>query len=308
MISPSVAAGHRRGGLAYAIGAYGLWGIMPVYFIALAPSGPVEIVAWRIVLSLIFCAVLLTVTRGWRAFAAIAQNPRLTIAMALAGALILVNWLTYVYATLSGQVVETALGYFINPVVTVLLGVFVFAERLRPLQWVSVGLVAVAVLVIGVGYGSVPWIALILAVTFAIYGLVKKKVGGQVDAVAGLTLETAWLTVPAIVALAVIASTGGITLGANGALHTVLLASAGIITAVPLLLFAAAARRLPLSWIGLAQYLAPVLQFAIGVFVLGEDMPPERWFGFALVWVAIIVLTIDMFLSARSRRASRKLT
>lgn len=294
----------RRSGLAYAIGAYGLWGVLPIYFLLLAPSGPIEIVAWRIVLSLVFCVVLLSVTRGWRAFSVIARSRRLVSAMALAGVLIVVNWLVYVYGTLNGHVVETSLGYFINPVVTVLLGVFVLGERLRPLQWASVAIVTVAVLVIAIGYGSIPWIALTLAASFGLYGLLKKKVGSTVDAVSGLTLETAWLTPAAIVALIVIGCAGGLTLGTAGPMHTVLMISAGVVTAVPLLLFASAARRLPLSWIGLAQYLAPLLQFIFGAFVLQEAMPVGRWIGFGLVWVAIIVLTIDMFLAAKPRRAS----
>jgi chloramphenicol-sensitive protein RarD len=302
--SPRDPAADRRSGIGFAIGAYGLWGVLPVYFLLLAPSGPIEIVAWRIVLSLVFCAILLTVTRGWRGFAVIAKNRRLLGAMAIAGLLIVINWLTFVYGTLNGHVLETSLGYFLNPVVTVLLGVLVLGERLRPLQWVSIGMVAVAVLVIAIGYGSVPWIALILAITFGLYGFVKKKVGGQVDAVSGLTLETAWLTPAAIIALIVMASMSGLTLGAAGAVHTILLLSAGVLTAVPLLLFAAAARRLPLTWMGMTQYLAPVLQFLFGAFILQEDMPLERWIGFALVWVAIIILTVDMFLSARPRRAS----
>ncbi len=294
----------RRSGIGFAIGAYGLWGVLPVYFLLLAPSGPVEIVALRVVLSLVFCAILLSVTRGWRAFAAIARNRRLLAAMAIAGLFIVINWLVFVYAALNGQILETSLGYFLNPVVTVLLGVLVLGERLRPLQWASVALVVVAVLVIAIGYGEVPWIALIIAASFALYGFVKKKVGSQVDAISGLTLETAWLTPAAIVTLIVMGSMGGLTLGTAGPGHALLLLGAGVVTAVPLLLFAAASRRLPLTWMGMTQYLAPVLQFLFGAFILQEDMPLERWIGFGLVWVAIIVLSIDMFLSARPRRAS----
>ncbi|WP_157157141.1 MULTISPECIES: EamA family transporter RarD [unclassified Diaminobutyricimonas] len=304
MTSSRDPAMDRRSGIGFAIGAYGLWGVLPVYFLLLAPSGPVEIVALRVVLSLVFCAILLSVTRGWRAFAAIARNRRLLAAMAIAGLFIVINWLVFVYAALNGQILETSLGYFLNPVVTVLLGVLVLGERLRPLQWASVALVVVAVLVIAIGYGEVPWIALIIAASFALYGFVKKKVGSQVDAISGLTLETAWLTPAAIVTLIVMGSMGGLTLGTAGPGHALLLLGAGVVTAVPLLLFAAASRRLPLTWMGMTQYLAPVLQFLFGAFILQEDMPLERWIGFGLVWVAIIVLSIDMFLSARPRRAS----
>ena len=292
-------------GIAFAVAAYGLWGFLPVFFIVLAPAGAIEIVAWRIVLSLVFCALLLTVTRGWHRLITILRDRRTTLTMGLAGIFILANWLVYVFATLTGHVVEASLGYFTNPIVTVLLGVFVLRERLRPLQWVSIGISAVAVLVLAVNYGKFPWIALVLAFSFGLYGLIKKQVGGRVDAVSGLTLETAWLAPFATAALIAIAVTGGLTIGTVSLTHTLLLLSAGAVTAIPLLFFAAAARRLPLTYMGLTQYLAPILQLIIGVVVLREDMPFARWLGFGLVWVALIVLTIDMFMANRPpRRAS----
>jgi chloramphenicol-sensitive protein RarD len=299
------APSSQGAGLAFAIGAYGLWGLLPVYFLSLEPTGPVEIVAWRIVLSLAFCFFLLAVTRGWASFARTLRDRRAMLLLGLAGALIVVNWLTYVFATLTGHVVEAALGYFLNPIVTVLLGVLVLRERLRPAQWAAIGISALAALVLAVGYGSLPLVALTLAFSFGFYGLVKKKLGPTVDAITGLTMETAWLTPFAVAGLAVLAATTGLTLGAAGPVHLVLLLSAGVVTAVPLLFFAAAARRLPLTLVGLTQYLAPLLQFILGVAVLGEDMPVERWIGFALVWLALIVLTIDMFVAQRTpRRAS----
>ena len=292
-------------GLAFAISAYGLWGLLPVFFLLLAPSGAVEIVAWRIVLSLVFCVLLITVTRGWPRFIALLRDRRTVLIVGAAGALILVNWLVYVFATLGGHVVEASLGYFTNPIVTVLLGVFVLRERLRPLQWASIGISALAVIVLAVNYGAVPWIALALAFSFGTYGLIKKQVGGRVDALSGLTLETAWLAPAASIALVVIGASGALTIGTISATHTILLLSAGVLTAVPLLLFASGARRLPLTYMGLTQYLAPILQFLIGVLVLHEDMPAARWIGFGLVWLALIVLTIDMFAAGRSsRRAS----
>ena len=295
-------------GLGFAIGAYGLWGFLPIYFLLLAPVGPWEIVALRILLALAFCAVLLTVTRAWRPFLALARQPRVLGIMALAGVLIYINWQTYILAILTGHVVEGALGYFINPIVTVLLGVVVLRERLRPAQWVAIGISAAAILVIAIGYGAFPWIALTLAFSFGLYGYIKKRVGAQVDAVSGLTLETAVLTPVAIVVLVVVASTSGLVTGTTGVPQLLVILLAGAVTATPLLLFAAAARRLPLVYIGLTQYLAPVIQFIIGVVVLHEDMPLERWVGFALVWVALIVLTIDMLASGRaSRRASAEL-
>ena len=287
-------------GLLFGIAAYALWGVLPLFFLLLRPASAIEIVAWRIVLSLIFCALLLTVTRGWPALVAIVRDRRTTLILGGAGALILVNWLVYVYATLTDHVVEAALGYFTNPIVTVLLGVFVLRERLRVLQWVAISISAVAVLVLAINYGQFPFIALTLAFSFGFYGLVKKQVGGRVDAVSGLTIETAWLSVPAAIALIVLASNGVLTIGSENAVQTVAMLCAGIVTAVPLLFFAAAARRLPLTYLGLTQYLAPLLQFVIGVFVLQEAMPPARWLGFGLVWIALIILTIDMFRAQRT--------
>lgn len=292
-------------GVAFAIAAYGLWGFLPLFFRALEPAGALEIVAWRIVLSLVFCAILLTAVRGWGAFAVIMRDRRTVLIMGAAGALILVNWLVYVFATLGGHVVEASLGYFANPIVTVLLGVVVLRERLRPLQWTAIAISFVAVVVLAVNYGQVPWIALALAFSFGIYGFIKKQVGGRVDAISGLTIETAWLAPAAGITLGIIAANGDLVMGTHGTVHTVLLLSAGAVTAIPLLLFAAAARRIPLVYLGLTQYLAPVLQFVIGVFVFREEMPFARWLGFALVWVALIVLTIDMLRTNRAlRRAS----
>jgi len=290
-------------GLAFAASAYILWGFLPLYFSVLAPAGAIEIVAWRVVLSLVFCAALLTITRGWPALLVIVRDRRTMLIMGAAGIFILINWLVYVFAALSGHVVEAALGYFTNPIVTVLLGVIVLRERLRPLQWTAIGISALAVLVLAVNYGKFPWIALALAFSFGLYGFIKKQVGGRVDAISGLTIETAWLAPLAAIVLAVIALNGDLVMGTAGTTHTVLLLLAGGITAVPLLLFAAAARRLPLAYLGLTQYLAPVIQFLIGVFIFREDMPFARWLGFALVWIALVVLTIDMF---RSNRAARR--
>jgi chloramphenicol-sensitive protein RarD len=290
-------------GLAFGIGAYALWGVLPLFFLLLRPATAVEIVAWRIVLSLVFCCLLITVTRGWPAFATIVRDRRTSLILGGAGALILVNWLVYVYATLSGHVVEAALGYFTNPIVTVLLGVFVLRERLRVLQWIAIGISAVAVLVLALNYGQFPWIALALAFSFGLYGLVKKQVGGRVDAVSGLTIETAWLAVPASIALVVLSASGALTIGGESVVQTVAMLLAGVVTAVPLLFFAAAARRIPLTYLGLTQYLAPLLQFVIGVFVLHESMPAARWWGFGLVWIALVVLTIDMFASSRSTKS-----
>ena len=304
-MTPKPSLDQTTSGGLYAFGAYFIWGFLPLYFVLLAPIGPFEIVAWRILLSLVFCALLIVVTRSWGRLVAILRQPRLLGWTALAGALIYVNWQVFLIAALTGHVIETSLGYFINPIVTVLLGVLVLRERLRLTQWIAIGLAAVAVAVIVVGYGAFPWIALSLAFSFGFYGLVKKKIGPAVDAVSGLTLESVWLTPIAIVQLIVVAVSGGLVFLSAGMPQTALLALAGIATATPLLMFAAAARRAPLSLLGIMQFVAPVLQFVIGAWLLGEEMTTGRWVGFAIVWVALILLTVDSVLSARRSRRVR---
>ncbi|MGN7186176.1 EamA family transporter RarD [Microbacterium enclense] len=298
---PASAGGSTRGAL-FALGAYLLWGVLPIYFLQLKPTDPFEVVAWRIILAFAFCLLLLTVMRVWRPFLVIVRQPRLMALTAVAGVLIYVNWQTYLIGALTGHVIETSLGYFINPIVTVLLGVVVLRERLRVLPWVAIGIAVAAVVVIVVGYGAFPWIALTLAFSFGFYGLVKKQIGPAVDAVSGLTLESFWLLPVAIVQLIVVANVTGITLGNEGVLHTVLLLAAGAVTAVPLLLFASGARRVPLTVIGLLQFVAPVIQFVIGAWVLHEPMTPERWVGFALVWGALVLLSVDSLVASRRHR------
>ncbi|MGM7671037.1 EamA family transporter RarD [Microbacterium sp. A93] len=294
---------QQPAGVAYAGGAYLLWGVLPLYFLLLVPSGPWEIVAARVLFSFVFCLLLLTIARGWRRIIAIIRQPRLLGWTALAGALIYVNWQVFLIGTLSGNVVETSLGYFINPIATVLLGVFVLHERIRRLQWVAIGIAVIAVVVIIVAYGSFPWIALSLTASFGIYGLIKKKIGPAVDAVSGLTLESFWLLPVAVVQLIIVAQTTGITFGTEGAWHTSLMLFAGIATAVPLLLFAAGARRINLTVIGMIQFMTPIMQFLTGVLILHEPMPAERWIGFIIVWIAVLVFVVDLLIAAgRGRR------
>ncbi|OJU40434.1 MAG: protein rarD [Microbacterium sp. 69-10] len=294
----------KSAGTLYTIGAYLLWGVFPLYFLLLEPTGPFEVVAWRLLLTLVFCILLLVVTRGWEKLRIIWRQPKLLALTALAGALIYINWQVFVIAAMSGHVVETSLGYFINPIFTVLLGVLVLHERIRMAQWVAIGIAAVAVGVIIVAYGAFPWIALSLTASFGLYGLVKKKIGPSVDAVSGLTLESFWMIPIAAVILIVVAQDGhGITMGAVSPLHTVLLSCAGIATAVPLLLFAAGTRRVDLSLIGMIQFITPIMQFLLGWAVLGEPMPAERWIGFILVWIAIAVFVVDLLVQkSRGRR------
>ncbi|MFJ4219793.1 EamA family transporter RarD [Curtobacterium luteum] len=292
-------------GVVQAIVAYGLWGLMPLLFAAMSPAGAVEIVAWRIVFGLVFCAVAIVVTRSWLRTRSLIAQRRVMLVMGLAAVLILVNWTVYVAATTTGHTVEAALGYFINPLVTIALGVVVLRERLRPAQWAAVGISVVAVVVIAVGYGQMPWISLALAFSFGLYGLVKKRVGGTVDALSGLTIETVWLLPLAVAALLVMGVTGlggGVTVASEGWGHVLVTVLTGPATAVPLLLFASSARRVSLSTLGLTQYLAPVMQLLVGVVVQHEPMPPERWAGFAIVWLALVVLTVDSFAAARSSR------
>jgi chloramphenicol-sensitive protein RarD len=303
-VSTTTATSERGRGFAFAIASYVWWGFLPLYFVLLVPSGAVEIVAWRIVLSVVFCALIIVVTRAWAPFLAIVRDRRSMLLLAAASVFILVNWLVYVFAAVSGHVVEASLGYFINPIVTVLLGVIVLRERLRVLQWVAVGVSAVAVVVLAINYGQLPWISLVLAVTFGLYGLVKKQVGPKVDAVSGLTIETAYLAPAASIALIVIAVQGDLSMGSVDAWHTVLLLFAGVITAVPLLLFASGARRLPLVYMGLVQYFAPVLQLIIGAWIMQEAMPPARWAGFAIVWVALAILSFDGLRHGTRQRAA----
>jgi chloramphenicol-sensitive protein RarD len=300
--TPPAAPALDPRGLATGLGAYLLWGVLPLYFELLKPSGAVEVVAHRVLWSLIFCAAVLSATRTWRAFGVVLRNRRTMALVATAAVLLAVNWLTFVFAALSGHVVDASLGYFINPLVTVLLAVVVLRERLRRLQWVSLGFGALAVVVITVGYGRLPWVALTLAASFGVYGLIKNRVGRSVAAAPGLAAETLVLAPVSAGYLVWLQTTGDATFGVSGGWHALALAGTGIATALPLLLFGEAARRLPLSVVGMLQYLAPVLQFLIGVLVLHETMPPARWWGFALVWVALVLLTVDGVRNQRSRR------
>lgn len=286
--------------------AYLLWGSFPLYFRLLQASGAVEIVLHRIVWSLAFCVLLLTVTRGWPALQVVLRDPRQVVLPGVAAVLLALNWGVYIHGVNSGQVVETSLGYFINPLVTVMLGVVVLRERLRPLQWAAVGIGGIAVVVLAVDYGRPPWIALALATTFGIYGLAKNRVGVKVGALPSLALETFVLAPFAVVGLVWFTTTGQSTITQDPPWQALLLASTGVATVIPLLAFAAAARRVPLSTIGLLQYLAPVLQLLAGVVFLDETMPPSRLAGFAIVWVALALLSADSLRHARAGRRQRR--
>jgi chloramphenicol-sensitive protein RarD len=289
----------RRGYL-YGLGAYVLWGFFPLYWKLLRPAGAIEILAHRVLWSAAFVALLLAAVRNWGFLRRLAGRPRTLAGITLAATIIGVNWFTYIYGVNTDRVVETALGYFINPLVTVLLGVVVLRERLRTAQWLAVGIGAVAVAVLTVDYGRPPYIALTLAFSFGSYGLVKKTLG--LPAAEGLLVESAVLALPALGYLGWLAARGTGTFGHVSAGHTALLILAGAITAVPLLLFAGAANRIPLTGLGILQYTAPIIQLGCGVLIFHEPMPPARLAGFALVWLALIIFTVDGLRATRRRR------
>jgi chloramphenicol-sensitive protein RarD len=296
--------GVRRGTI-FGASAYLLWGTFPLYFRALLPANAFEILLHRMVWSLAFCLIALAVLRqiGW--VRPLVRQPARLLMLGVAAVTIALNWGVYIYAVNAGHVVEAALGYFFNPIVTVLLGVLLLRETLRPMQWVAVGLGLVAAVVLTIDYGRPPWVALVLAGTFATYGLMKNRVGAGLGALASLSTETALLFPFAVAGLVWLELTGHGTFTSAGTGHTLLLASTGIATAVPLLLFAAAARRIPLVTIGLLQFMTPVLQLLCGVLLLGEVVPPSRWVGFGIVWLALMVLTLDSLRAAHAVRLGR---
>jgi len=292
---------RHRAGVWYGLAAYGLWGLVPLFWPLVAAAGALELLAHRVVWSLLVAGVLLLVAvpRGWWARF---RSRRNLLLVAVAAVVVSVNWGTYIWAVNSGHVVETSLGYYINPILSILVGVLVLGERLATPQWISVGLAAAAVLVLTIEYGQLPWIALTLAVSFATYGVVKKQLNA--GAVETLTLESAMLTPVALGYLGYLEVTGAGTFGHLGWSHSLLLVATGLVTAVPLLFFAASATRLPLSTLGLLQYLAPTGQFLLGLFYFGEEMSPGRWAGFALVWLALTILTSHgLYRAGRARRA-----
>lgn len=284
--------------------AYLLWGFLPVYFKLLAESGPLEIVAHRAIWSLIFCLALVLALKQGRRLAAVLKTPKLLGTLMAAAVLVIANWSLYVFAVTTGRTLESALGYFLTPVISALLGVVVLAERLRPAQWVAFTIGAVAVIVLGVAYGQFPWLAVSIASSFGIYGLVKNRVGPHVGSVVGLTVETMTILPLAIAYLAWIGARGQSTIDLASPYGLLILAS-GPITAIPLLLFAASAARVSLVTIGMLQYIAPVGQFFTGWLLFDEPMPPERWLGFVIVWVAVLIFAADAARDAARSRPPR---
>ncbi|MFD4672371.1 EamA family transporter RarD [Lentzea sp. NPDC058450] len=289
--SPEV---HTQGrGVTYGALAYVLWGLFPAYWPLLVPAQPVEVLAHRIVWSFVTLAIVVAVLRRWRPLLELSGKGWLIVTSA--AVLITVNWGVYIYAVNSHHVVEAALGYFINPLVSVALGMIFLKERLRITQVAAIAVAVIAVIVLTIDYGRLPVISLVLACSFGVYGLLKKKV--PLDAISSLTAENAVIAPIALVYLLTLGSANTFTSEGTG--HALMLMTTGIVTVIPLLLFGAGARLIPLSTMGMLQYIAPILQFAWGVFVVHEPMPASRWIGFGLVWLALAFFTFD---ALRNRR------
>ncbi|MBU8579127.1 EamA family transporter RarD [Brevibacterium luteolum] len=293
---------RRRSGLVLGLSGYLFWGGMPLVFAAAAPATPLEILAHRILWSLVFCTILLIFARGFRRVLTALRDPRVFGTLALAAIVVSINWFGFLLGVSLNRVVEVSLGYFFNPLVTVLIGVIFLGERLRKLQWAAVIVGCLAVVVIAVGYGQMPWLALLVAFSFGLYGLIKNRVGGRVGALEGLTVETAVLTPVCGAYIIYLTVTGASHFGTEDTGHLLIMLALGPITAIPLILFGAATRRVPLSWVGLMQYVTPTIQFILGITVLGEQMPLARWIGFIIIWIAVVMLTIDMLRATRAQR------
>jgi len=294
---------EARRGFLLGVAAYGIWGLFPLYWPLLEPAGAIEILAHRILWSCITMGLLVLAMRRVPAVRAMVAVRRVRVLLVLAACLITVNWAVYIWGVNNGHVVETSLGYFVNPLVTVLMGVFILGERLRGWQWVALAVAGLAVAVLTIDYGRPPWIALTLALTFGSYGLCKKQAGAP--AIESLTFETMVIGPVALAYLGVLQWQGDSHLTGHGPGHVLLLMSAGIVTAVPLACFGGAAIRVPLVTLGLLQYLTPTLQFALGVLYFHEDMPAGRWVGFVMVWVALVIFTVE---SLRHRRRTPRPT
>lgn len=286
-----------RRGFLFGAAAYISWGFFPLYFPLLEPAGAVEILSHRVVWSLAFVALLITLVRKWGSIGRVARSPRRLAMLGAAAVFIATNWGVYIYGVNSGHVVEVSLGYFINPLVTILMGVVLLRERLRPLQWLALGLALAAVIELTVDYGHPPYISLCLAFSFGTYGLIKKKVG--VGALEGLGLETFILAPAALAYLVYLDRIGDGSFGHRGLGNALLLACAGVLTAIPLLMFAGAANRVTMTVLGLLQYFTPTLQFLLGVLVFDEAMTSARWLGFVLVWIALAIITTEAIANHR---------
>lgn len=279
-------------GLTFGVSAYLIWGSFPLIITAASFANPFEVVVWRVVFGFLFAALLVTLTRTWAQTVELVRSPKKLGWVAVASLFIFVNWSVYVVAVATSNVLETSLGYFINPLITVLFAVVFLKEKLRKGQWVALGIGLIAVVILTFDYGRPPWIALVLAISFATYSLAKNRVGGKIRALQSFTIESGIVLPFVLVQLWIVSMFTPIMIF-SGVVEASILISFGILTAIPLILFGAAASRVKLSTIGFIQYLTPILQFSVGYFILEEPMPPVRWIGFALVWVSLVVLTTD---------------
>ena len=280
-------------GIGYGLSAYLIWGSFPIVIAALSFADPFEIVVWRVIFGFLFGIVAILVTRKFAEYRAVFRKPKQLLWISIAAVVIYINWQVYVFAVADNHVIEASLGYFINPLVTIALATIFLKEKLNILQWVAVGLGTAAVLVMTFSLGQPPIIALLLAFSFGIYGLAKNRLGGKVSALNSFTIETTLLLPLGIAQLLFLASYTQIQFGSAGLIPSLGLAAYGFLTAIPLLLFGAAAKRVPLSYIGFMQYLTPTLQFLLGLFYFQEQMAPARWFGFMMVWLALAILSFD---------------
>jgi chloramphenicol-sensitive protein RarD len=284
-------------GLLFGVSAYSLWGAFPLYWPLLEPANPLEIVSHRAVWTLVFCFIVLAATKALKTTLVTLKRPTVAIKLFLTSLLISINWLVYIWATNNEHVVEASLGYYINPLIIIGFGVIFLKEKMRPLQWAAVSIATLGVLVLTFDYGRLPWIALALAVSWGSYGLIKKQLG--LGALEGLAIETFISSFFYLAYLVYLGDQGTGQFGQSWGL-TILLISAGAVTAIPLLLFNGSTNRLPFTTIGLLQYITPTLQFSIGVWVLNEDMPTARWIGFLIIWAALVTLAIDLIRSSRT--------
>lgn len=295
----------ERSGWYQGIGAYAIWGLFPLYFHLLSSVGSIEIVAHRIIWSLVFCVVLMLATGQVDTLRRALRRRRTTMVLLGAGLLVTTNWTLYVWGVTHGHTLDASLGYFINPLVNAGLGVVLFRERMRPAQWVAFGVGGVAIVELIIGYGAIPWVALGLAGTFGLYGAMKKQVSGTVGALPGMVIESSAAIPLAVGYLVWRYATGTADIADPFSGLGVLGIGAGILTAIPLLMFAAAAARLPLSTLGIIQYCAPIMQFLCGWAVFGEEMPVSRWIGFAIIWVAVILFVGDAVRASRTGASHR---
>ncbi len=287
----------RSLGLLFGVSAYTLWGLFPIYWPLLKPANPLEIVSHRAVWTLVFCFIILSLTKTLSSTLAILKRPKIVAGLCLSSILISINWIIYIYAANTGHVVEASLGYYINPIVVIATGVIILKEKMRPLQWAAVGIATLGVIVLTIDYGRLPWIALGLALSWGSYGLVKKKLG--LGALEGLSIETLLSSGAYLGYLIWLGNTGdGQFL--NSWKITLLFIGGGAVTAIPLLLFNGSTNRLPLTLIGLLQYITPTIQFCIGVWYYNEAMPGARWAGFLIIWIALTTLAFDLVKSGRS--------